>query len=176
MQLILATLHCFYWPRFLTSLINRNWEARQKIQARLYWGPCCSREEQKQATVSLSCSLAPQRGQAGSLYGVTASCPGLGSEGWLRCFAHPFDCGVCRGYAQYSPLALGSSEVAVGIFWSFCILLSMVCPNWACAWLLPVPYSFFIFCRLRRHRSMCKHCSKGHRVPALSLSQFTSQG
>ena len=29
-----------FWP----SPINRNWpETRQEIQARLYWGPCCSR-------------------------------------------------------------------------------------------------------------------------------------
>ena len=33
------------WP----SLIDRNWlEARQEIQARLYWGLCCSRGEQEQ--------------------------------------------------------------------------------------------------------------------------------
>ena len=39
-----------YQPGFLASLINRNWsEARQEIQARLYWGPCCSRgNENKQ--------------------------------------------------------------------------------------------------------------------------------
>ena len=45
------------WP----SSINRNLlEARQEIQARLYWGPCSSRGEQKQVKVSLARS--PRRG------------------------------------------------------------------------------------------------------------------
>ena len=35
-------------PGLLSSLINRNWlEARQEIQARLYWGHRCSQREQK---------------------------------------------------------------------------------------------------------------------------------
>ena len=158
MQLILATLHCFYWPRFLTSLINRNWEARQKIQARLYWGPCCSREEQKQATVSLSCSLAPQRGQAGSLYGVTASCPGLGSEGWLRCFAHLSGGVECRGCcsvpcfcSQHPLLDLGSSEVAVGIWGLFASFVQSL-PRLGMSTVIDL--------------SRYKHCSKGSQVPA----------
>ena len=40
--------------RFLASLINRNWsEARQDIQARLYWSPCCSRVKWEQTACSL---------------------------------------------------------------------------------------------------------------------------
>ena len=49
------------WPPFL---INRNWsEARKEIQAMLYWGPCCSRGEQKQIIHSLVCLL-PKVGSA----------------------------------------------------------------------------------------------------------------
>ena len=50
------------------SPTNRNWlEVRQEIQARLYWGPCCSRWEWEQVTISSACSLAPQRIWVGSL-------------------------------------------------------------------------------------------------------------
>ena len=28
-------------------------------------------------------------------------------------------------------------------FWSFCILLSIICPNCSCMWLLLVPYFFY---------------------------------
>ena len=85
------------WP----SPTSRNWpESRQEIQARLYWGPCCSRGEQEQTTDSLACLL-PDGGKACSLYGVRVGvCPGVGPEGWLRCFAHPLGGVVCRGYVQ----------------------------------------------------------------------------
>ena len=44
------------WP----SSINRNWlEVRQEIQARHYWGPCCSRWERDKTTISLA-HLLPQ--------------------------------------------------------------------------------------------------------------------
>ena len=37
---------------------NRNWlEARQEIQARLYWGLCCSSGDQWQTLGSLACSF-----------------------------------------------------------------------------------------------------------------------
>ena len=43
------------WP----SWTRKNWlEARQEIQARLYWGPCCSQGEWKHKTDSLDCLLA----------------------------------------------------------------------------------------------------------------------
>ena len=32
-------------------------------------------------------------------------CPGVGPEGWLRCFAHPLGGVVCRGHAQYPVFA-----------------------------------------------------------------------
>ena len=43
-------------------------------------------------------------------------CPGLRLEGWLRCFAHPYGGGECKGHAQYPAFAPGSSEVAVVLF------------------------------------------------------------
>ena len=44
------------WP----SSINRNWlEFRQEIQAKCYWGPCCSRWEREKTTISLA-HLLPQ--------------------------------------------------------------------------------------------------------------------
>ena len=39
---------------------------------------------------------------------------------------------VCRGHVQFPVFAPGSPEVAVGFFWSFCVLLSIICPNCAC--------------------------------------------
>ena len=42
------------WP----SPVNRNWpEARQEIQTKLYWGPCCNKWDQEQT--SFPCLLAP---------------------------------------------------------------------------------------------------------------------
>ena len=97
-------------------------------------------------------------------------CPGVRLEGWLRCFAHPFGGVVCR-VLQHPIFPHHSSEVAVGFFWSFCILLSIICPNCTCMQLFLVPYSFFVFCCLRRRLSRCKNCSKGSQVPGPSLSQ-----
>ena len=55
--------------------------------------------------------------RAGFLYGVRVGmCPGLRLEGWLRCFAHPYGGGECKGHAQYPAFAPGSSEVAVVLF------------------------------------------------------------
>ena len=63
------------------------------------------------------------------------ACPGFRLEGWLRCFAHRFGGIECRGHAQYRVFAPSSSEVAVGYFWSFCIL-SIICPNCTCTQVL----------------------------------------
>ena len=103
--------------------------------------------------------------------------PGIGPEGWLRCFAHPLGGVVCRGHAQYPAFARGSSKVAVGYFsWS---LLSRICLNCACTWLFLAPYSFFVFCCSRRGVSRCQHGSpaaKGPRsqprVPGPRLSPY----
>ena len=38
-----------------------------------------------------------------------------------------------RRHAQYPDFALGSSEMAIGVFWTFCILLSQICPGYMCS-------------------------------------------
>lgn len=59
---------------------------------------------------------------AGSLYAVRLGvCPGVGLEVGLRCFAHLFVVLSAAGHAQYPVFAPGSSEVAVGVLWSFCV-------------------------------------------------------
>ena len=51
------------------------------------------------------------------------------------------------------------------VFWSFCILLSISCPNCNCWRLFLVPCYFFVFYCSRRCFSRCKRCSKGTQVP-----------
>ena len=57
-------------------------------------------------------------------------------------------------------------------FWSFFILLFIICPNCTYMQLFLVPYIFFVFCCSRRCLSMCKNCSKGPQVSGPSLSQL----
>ena len=81
------------WP----SPVNRNWlEARQEIQARLYWGPCRSTAQRGENSRLLCLLVLSEAGQACSLCGVEV-CPGVRLEGWLRWFAHPLGGGMCRG-------------------------------------------------------------------------------
>ena len=54
-------------------------------------------------------------------------CPGVRLKGQLRCFAPTFGDVVCRGLAQQPAFAPDSSEAAVGVYWSSCIL----CPEFA---------------------------------------------
>ena len=49
------------------------------------------------------------------------------------------------------------------ILWSFCVVLSIICPNCPYVYLFVVPYHFFVFCCLRRHLSRRKHCSNWSR-------------
>ena len=53
-------------------------------------------------------------------------------------------------------------------FWTFCILLSIICPNWTCTQLFLVPYSFFVLCCWRRLCPVASTAAKGPRsqVPA----------
>ena len=62
-------------------------------------------------------------------------CSGVGSEGWLRWFAHPLGGAACRGHAQYPAFVPGSLEVAVGLFGLFLCHLEFA-PNCAemCVW------------------------------------------
>ena len=65
------------------SLRNSSWG----VQARLYWGPCCSEVDWGWTTSLLACLLAcflPELEWPCSLYGVR------GGEGWQRCFTHPY--------------------------------------------------------------------------------------
>ena len=50
-------------------------KARQEIQARLYWGPCCSSREWKQVTSSLACK------EPGSWFLILGEGRGV-SRGW----------------------------------------------------------------------------------------------
>ena len=97
-------------------------------------------------------------------------CPGVGLEGGLRWSARPFGGVEGRGHARCPAFAPSSSEVAVELFWSFCILLSVICPSCPCTQLFLVPYSLFVFCCWRRSLSWCKHYSKGSQVPGPSLA------
>ena len=105
----------------------------------------------------------PKRGQAGSLHGVRVGvCPGFRWEGWLSADS------LCSSLLLFpTPLLLlqALQKQLLDLFGLFCILLSIICPN--CPWqLFLVPYSFFVFCGLRRCLSRCKHWGKGSQVPA----------
>lgn len=103
-------------------------------------------------------------------------CPGVRPEGWLRWFVHPFgvqeSCTVLCFFSQPLAFAPSSSEVAVRLFWSFCILCT-VCPNCECSQLFLVSYSLFVFCCLRRLLSKCKDCSKGSKSQLVLLEPIT---
>ena len=68
-------------------------------------------------------------------------------------------CSVLCFCSQHLAFALGSSEVVVGVFWSFCIFQYRICQTAACRQLFLVQYSFFVFCCSRRHLPRYKHCS-----------------
>ena len=121
----------------------------------------------------------PGKSRACSLYGVKVGvCPGVRTEGWLRCFAHPLGGAVCSGHAQRpafapDPLLLlqALQKWQLGFVVSV-YLLSRICPNCACKQLFLVLYSFFVFCRSRRGVSRCKNCSRGAQVPACLIYTY----
>ena len=90
--------------------------------SRAFRASCCSPRTRNRCPCLLT-----EAEQACSLYGVRVGvCPGVGLEGWLRWFAHPFGGGVCRGQSWYPAFAPGSSKVVVwqwqrarGGGWSF---------------------------------------------------------
>ena len=87
-----------YWPGLLASLINRYWlEARQEIQASLYWGPCFNSGQWKQVSL-LSCSL--RRVGWFLTWGEGRGVSRGKTKGWLQCFACPWGGVVCRGHMQ----------------------------------------------------------------------------
>ena len=159
------------YPGLWPSPISRNWlEARQEIQARLCWGPCCSRREQEKTTGSFTL----WGGWACFLYGM---CSGLRLEGWLRWTAHPLGGGVYRGmFSTLLLLLILLQDIQKrhlgfsGLYVSFVQNLS----NCACTQLFLVSHSFFVFCYLRRGVSRCKHCHTAaeFQVPGLSQLYF----
>ena len=85
---------------------------------------------------------------------------------------------MCRGCVQYPAFAPDTSKVAAGflvwVFFFFFFFLYLVVqnlPNCSCIQLFLVPYSFFLFCCLRKCLSRCRHCCKRSYVPGPSLSQ-----
>ena len=79
-NLLSILLSACYQPGSWPSPINRSWqEARQEIQARLCFDPCCNGGgENKQ--VSFACPF-PKEGQAGSLLGMRVMVfPGVREE------------------------------------------------------------------------------------------------
>ena len=78
--------------------------ARQEIQAKLFWGPFCSRVEWEQATGSLTCSLLKE-GELVPYVGMRVGVHvGVRLEGWLRWFAQHFV--VLRAEGMRSTLLL----------------------------------------------------------------------
>ena len=75
---------------------------------------------------------------------------------------------LCAGIVSRTLLLLQAPQSG-SLFWSFGVLLFTVCPKCSYTQLFLVPYSFFIFCCLRRHLCRFKHCSKGFQVPVPSL-------
>ena len=123
-------------------------------------GPLLHRREQEQ-TSSLACPL-HEVGRACSSYEVRVGvCPGVGSEGWLGCLAHPLGGVECRGV--YSTLFLLLTHcfcfrlLKMADFLVSLYVLSRICPNCPCTQLSSVPYSFSIFYCSRRGMSSCKH-------------------
>ena len=123
----------------------------REIKARLYCGPCCSGKEQK---TSYKFPFLPPEGVT-SWFLIWC-----GSRGRVRRVAQvvgPPPWWYCEG------------------FWSFCILLVIICPTCLCTQFL-VPYGFLVFCCSRRGVSRCKHCSKGSQVPACLSAGRESRG
>ena len=134
----------------------------QKFRQGFTGAPAAAAGERKQVTGPL---LAPRSGGEGSLYGVRVGVgPGVGQEWWLKWAAHPLVVLSARGLRRTLLLLPAPQKWQLG-FWSFCILLFIICPKCACTQLFLVPYIFFVFCCLRRRLSRCKHCSKGSQVP-----------
>ena len=82
-------------------------------------------------------------------------CPGVGLEGW---FAHPLGGIVCRGHAQLPAFAsdplLFCSRLFKSGSWVFGPFVSFV-QNLPQLHIRSAPYSFFVFCGLRRDVSGC---------------------
>ena len=120
------------------------------------------------AKTSNRCScLLPEEGMSWSLIwgeGRGGSSGWAGGVAWVVC-PPPWWCWV-QGSCTVPCFCSQHLRSGSWVFWSFCILLSIICPSCACMQSFLVPYSFFVFCCLRRLLSRCKHCGKGFQVPA----------
>ena len=123
---------CCVLPRLSTSAVNKNWlEDRQEIQARFYWGPCCTSGEWEQGTRSLVCLL-PEWVQAGFLYRVRLSVgSGLRPKGWFRCFAQPLVVLSTEVMCSILLLLPTLQKWQLRFFGLFCVM-SRICPNCTC--------------------------------------------
>ena len=109
-------------------------------------------------------------GQAGFLYELRIDvCPGAGSEGWLRCLAHPLGgvgCGgMCSTLLLLLTLCFCSWLLRMADFLVSLYLWSRICLNCSCTQLSLTPYSFFVVCTSGRGMSRCKHCSTAAKGP-----------
>ena len=83
---------------------------------------------QEEARTRNRYSCGSEEGQAGPLNGVRVEVRiGSSWRGSLGC-GHLLGGAGCRDQAQWPAFALGTSEVAVGL-WPFCVLLSKICPR-----------------------------------------------
>ena len=199
LQVLVNTCYCLYFFLLLSSScvwssidteqgswsspINRNWlEARQEIQARLYWSPCIiCRREREQVTGSLTHSLPGARG-AHSIYGVKVGvCPGVGPEGWLRWFAHPFVVLSAGGHAQYPAFATNTQFLLPALqkwqlgFLSFCIFWILNLPQLHRHTVIFSPIQFLCILLLEERCvqvQALQHCSNAAKCPSPSLSQY----
>ena len=150
--------------------MNKNWsEARQEIQARLYWSSYCSRGEWEQT--GYPCSLPVVAASLFLIWGDGRGVFRAGQRGGLGDL--PISHAVCKVpmLLLLTP-SLCSRLLKSGQWWLlllfglFVSLGSRICPNCACIQLFLVPCSFFVFCCLRRGMSRSKHCTKGSQIPA----------
>ena len=102
-------------------------------------------------------------------------CPGVGPEGWLRCFAHPLGGGVRRGHAQSPAFAPGSSKAAVGFFGLFVSFVQNL-HQLSMRTVMFSPIQLFCILLLEERCvqvQALQHRSKGSQIPAcLSIKTF----
>ena len=88
-------------------------------------------------------------------------CMGRGAA----CMICPPLWGCCMQGPRSRPcFCSNTSEAAVGFFLSFCIFLSIICPNGPRTQLLLVPHSFFVFC-CSREGDVCPGASSAAEGP-----------
>ena len=143
----------------MASLINRNQsEARHQIQARLNWGPCCTRGERGEQTVGpLARSLAGGGGQAGSLDGVRAgSVPGERLAAWLGGLSPLWWCCV-QGSWAVPRFALDTLLLFAALqngSWKFLVSLFVICPNCTCTRFPGYSSGKEPACQCKRHKRL----------------------